>query len=199
MTGNGDGGVTYYAKWTVGTGETLRTVRTTELDLRDQTSDEDKLSTEGWAWYFSPNPDLDYAAQTLVLSDMTLNTADAIALYVPDGTTIVLIENTINTVKSGDTTSDSEAVYVYGVYSPGVLTIRGNGTLNAIAGKAVSIEKRSESYGIFSRSMNIQDGTIIGNGGSDAGGSYGICSQTTMVISGGSSSSGPVNWGLFGG
>lgn len=197
LTGDGDMGVTYYAKWTIGTGESLRTVRTTSLDLTSQSLDEDQLSTQGWAWYFTENTAKGYGSKTLVLSDLTLSTAEATALSVPGDTTIVVKENTTNTIKGGDRTSDSGNVSVYGLYGKGALTIEGSGTLSVIAGKATCTNKENKQYksnsaGIYSvGNMNIDGDVIITGIGGDAtclderGRSCGINSADTLTIHGG--------------
>lgn len=184
LIGEGDGGITYYAKWTIGAETNLKTVRTTALNLSSQTLDEDKLSTEGWAWYYNANPNLNYSKKTLILSGLILNTTDTTALNVPDGTTIVLATDTINTVKGGDITSDSKYVSVYGVYCLGILTIQGDGTLNATGGKATSSNAMGSSYGIYSITLKILGGTIAGVGGSDTGSSLGIFAMSTNISGG---------------
>ncbi len=147
LTGAGDSG-TYYAKWTAGSGENLRTVCTTALDLTDigesklygSTKDGDIYTNtdEGWTWYAAQTiiGSKTYAANILVLSGLTLNTTDATALKVPDSTTIVLSEDTTSTIKGGNAESDSEEVCTYGIYGVGALTINGSGTLNVTAGNA---------------------------------------------------------------
>lgn len=194
LAGAGDVGVTYYAKWTVGMGANLRTVRTTMLDLNSQASDEDKLSTEGWAWYSSADAAPNHTAKTLVLSGLTLNTTEATALSVPTGAAIVLTAKTRNTVKGGDITSNSGNVAAYGIYGAGDLTIQGSGTLNVTGGNAICTddkknEYRSESTGVYSKgNLIIADAVTVNVTGGDAtshdesSGSCGIHSEGTLTI-----------------
>ena len=201
---DGTAGTRYYAKWI----KNGKTVRTTALDLTDisesnlyrstKSGDVYTNATEGWTWYAAKTTvgSNTYAANTLVLSGLNINTAaTATALKVPGGTTIVLTEGTINSASSGYTSSDSESVYTYGVYGAGALNIKGGGTLSAFAGTA-AYTKSNNSYGGFSHgiysagALNITEGIISAKGG--FGGStgaenksYGIYSNSTIDISGG--------------
>ncbi|WP_419824100.1 S-layer homology domain-containing protein [Anoxybacterium hadale] len=173
------------------------TVRKAALDLSIQTSDEDKLSTEGWAWYFAGNETLHYAEKTLVLSGLTLHATESIALTVPDGTTIVLADDTINTIVGGNATSDSGPASAYGVYCPGALTILGDGTLNVFSGKATCTMEEFNGYegksaGIYSTGNLILtgDAAINATGGEatslyENGHSTGIMSGAVMTIQSG--------------
>ena len=157
LTGEGDDGTTYYAKWT----KNGKTVRTTALDLTDISASKLYGSTqnsgvytnadEGWTWYSGVSGS--YAANTLVLYGLILNTTAATALKVPDSSTIVLTAGTTSTIKGGDATSDSEEVCTYGIYGAGTLTINGNGTLSVTAGDATYTggvdAKSSCSKGIY--------------------------------------------------
>ncbi|WP_085832365.1 S-layer homology domain-containing protein [Clostridium merdae] len=201
---DGAAGTRYYAKWI----KNGKIVRTTALDLTDisesnlyrsnKSGDVYTNAAEGWTWYAAKTTvgSNSYAANTLVLSGLNINTAaTATALKVPGGTTIVLTEGTINSASSGYTSSGSEAVYTYGVYGAGALNIKGGGTLSAFAGTA-AYTKSNNSYGGFSHgiysagALNITEGIISAKGG--FGGptgaenkSYGIYSNSTIDISGG--------------
>lgn len=194
----GENGVRYYAKWIYHE----KTVRTTALDLRDIS--ESKLygsvkngsvytnAAEGWTWYAAGVTvgSETYAANTLVLSGLTLHTAASTALSVPEGTTIVAAEGTENRVWSGYTSSINEDAEAYGIYGAGALNIRGGGTLNVIAGSAKSVLDNSSSIGIFSEGdLTISDAVTVTARGSlatgDTSSSAGIWSDTAITISGG--------------
>ena len=200
--GNSDPGTIgthYYAKWTYNG----HTVRTTALDLRDIS--ESKLygsvkngdvytnAAEGWTWYAAQTVvgSSTYAANTLVLSGLTLHTAASTALLVPAGTTIVAAaEATENRVWSGYTSSINEDAEAYGIYGAGALNIRGGGSLNVLAGSANSVVENSSSIGIFSEGdLTISDAVTVTAKGSlaigDTSSSAGIRSDTAITISGG--------------
>ncbi|MEA4893281.1 MAG: S-layer homology domain-containing protein [Peptococcaceae bacterium] len=192
-------GTHYYAKWT----HNGHTVRTTALDLRDisesklygsgKSGDVYTNAAEGWTWYAAETTvsSETYAANTLVLSGLTLHTAASAALSVPDGTTVVAAEGMENRVWSGYTSSTDEDAEAYGIYGADALNIRGGGTLNVLAGSANSVSGYSSSIGIFSKGdLTISDAvTVTARGNSAAGGdnsmSAGISSDTEIVVSGG--------------
>ena len=148
-------------------------------------------AVEGWTWYAAQTVvgNSTYAANTLVLSGLTLNTAASTALSVPDGTTIVA-EGMENKAWSGYTSSTDDVAEAYGIYGAGALNIRGGGTLNVIAGSTNSVLGNSSSIGIFSKGdLTISDAvTVIARGKSAAGAdnsmSTGISSDTEIVVSG---------------
>lgn len=203
LIGAGDSGVTYYAKWNYNG----YTVRTTALDLTGISGSKPYGSTpsgsvytnpaEGWTWYAAETT-VDgerYAANTLVLSGMTVHTTASAALTVPDETTVVLEEDSENAVISGYTSS-SEDVFTYGLYGKGALHMKGSGTLNAQAGTAAytnsNSEKEGSSYGIYSMgALNFSSCTVNAYGGRGVttgsdNKSCGIYSDATLNISSGS-------------
>lgn len=152
---------------------------------------------EGWTWYAAETT-VDgerYAANTLVLSGMTVHTTASAALTVPDETTVVLEEDSENAVISGYTSS-SEDVFTYGLYGKGALHMKGSGTLNAQAGTAAytnsNSEKEGSSYGIYSMgALNFSSCTVNAYGGRGVttgsdNKSCGIYSDATLNISSGS-------------
>ena len=197
-TDPGSSGTHYYAKWTYND----HTVRTTALDLRDisesnlygsgKSGDVYTNAAEGWTWYAAETTvgSETYAANTLVLSGLTLHTAASAALSVPDGTTVVAAEGTENRLWSGYTSSTDEDAEAYGIYGAGALNIRGGGTLNVLAGSANSVSGYSSSIGIFSKGdLTISDAVTVTARGKSAAGvdnsmSAGISSDTEIVVSG---------------
>ena len=204
LIGAGDSGVTYYAKWNYNG----YTVRTTALDLTGISSSKLYGSTlsgsvytnaaEGWTWYAAETTVAGerYTANTLVLSGTTVHTIASAALTVPDETTVVLEEDSENTVISGYTSSDSEDVFTYGLYGKGALYMKGGGTLNARAGTAAytssDSKKEGSSYGIYSLgNLNFSSCTVNAYGGRGVttgsdNKSFGIYSDATLIISSGS-------------
>ena len=204
LMGDGGSGVTYYAKWIYNG----NTVRTTALDLTSisgsklygatQNGSVYTNAAEGWTWYAAETTveGETYAANTLVLSGMTDHTTASAALTVPDGTTVVLEDDSENTLISGYTSSDSEDVFTYGLYGKGALHINGGGTLNARAGTAAytnsDSQKEGSSYGIYScGALDFSTGTVNAYGGRGVptgsdNKSCGIYSDETLNISSGS-------------
>lgn len=194
---------------TVFAGKIQRTVRTTTLDLTDISDAKLYGSTksgnvytntdEGWAWYAANTMvgSDTYAANTLVLSGLTVNTTDANAIKIPDGTTLVLAADTTSTLKSGDVSSDAADIYANCVNGMGALTIRGSGTLNVTSGNAAFTgdysEQSGQSVGIYSEGALTIGGTAIitsTSGTADTRGnestSAGVFSAGNLTISGGS-------------
>ncbi|WP_419822860.1 S-layer homology domain-containing protein [Anoxybacterium hadale] len=158
-------------------------------------------TAEGWSWH--------YQSKTLTLEGINLITVETTALRLPENSTIVLAEDSDNTVTS---TYDSDVVgeadclgiscegnltiegsgtlsvqsgntannYSLAIYTPNDLTISG-GTINASGGAA-----SSSSTGLYSLgTISITGGTITAEGSSEAGYSYGICSLANLSITGG--------------
>lgn len=127
-------GTTYYAKWT----KNGKTVRTTALDLRDATTNQNSTD-EGWSW--------DAGSKTLTFSGATIdipesNTGAIIAVCLPDGATVKTDASTKNTICNS---SEAEEP-VIGLMGMGALTIDGSGELS-ITGK---------TYGIISSKLTIK-------------------------------------------
>jgi len=188
LSGDGENGTTYYAKWT----NNGKTVRTTALDLTDisesklydstKSGDVYTNAAEGWTWYAAQTTvgSDTYAVNTLVLSGLNINTAaTATALKVPDGTTIVLADSTTSTVKGGNAPTGG----TYGIYGAGSLNINGGGTLGATAGMDEDQSDDGKSNGIFSNgALTIYSGTVTGTGGEAASTSMGIFSNGALTI-----------------
>lgn len=160
-------------------------------------------SAEGWTWY--KNAHEPYAANTLVLDGIDVKTSDAIAIKLPEGSTVALVDGSVNTVRS---TATSQA-YTYGIYSIGSLIVKGRGTLTAAGGsESTSISAgiaaegnltiasgiinasagrmSSRSVGIYSpASVSISGGTVTAFGAINTSESYGIYAGNTAVFSGG--------------
>ena len=211
-------GTRYYAKWI----KNEKTVRTTALDLRDIGESKTYGATkngvvytnaaEGWTWYATNTTvnGVTYAANTLVLSGLTVHTAASAALSVPAGTTVVLTEGTANVLYSGYTSTNDEDAYTYGLYGAGDLNLRGGGSLNAVAGRAENIAKNHgcSSSGIYSEgTLTVSDAvTVTARGGIAAGGnegssSAGIFGKNAITVAGGTvtaaGSSADVSFGIY--
>lgn len=94
-------------------------------------------TAEGWAWYKTAADG--YEANTLVLNGINLSTADQIAIRLQDNvaTTIVLADESINTLVS---TFSSVIAPSYGIYtSNGNIVIKGTGELHITSGTNISI------------------------------------------------------------
>lgn len=158
-------------------------------------------TAEGWSW--------EYQSKTLTLEGINLVTSSSSAIRLPANSTIVLEEDSDNTVTStydsdvkgeadclgisceGNLTIEGSGTlnvqsgntannYSLAIYTPNDLTISG-GTINASGGAA-----SSSSMGLYSLgTMSITGGTIDANGDSDAGYSYGISSKGNLSITGG--------------
>ena len=205
----------------------VATERTTKLDLTshavtyqsaegvektaDPKLDSIKDSIEGWAWYLYGDEDKDYSLNTLELSGINIETDAIYALRVPAGTTIVLVDGTINKVKSiyeGTTTT-------YGILCiDGDLTIKGDsgvliseggtsslnssngigvaqaltidgGLITAIGGVSTSTHYAAKSVGIYANNdITINAGTIYARSDS-AVTSYAIWSGVGTIIDNG--------------
>lgn len=119
-------GTTYTAKWT----KNGKTVRTTALDLRDQTEDCSNAA-EGWSW--------NAATKTLTFSGATIdipesNTGAIIAVCLPEGATVKSDANTQNTICNRSKAGEG----AIGLMGMGALTIDGSGELS-ITGKVGGI------------------------------------------------------------
>ncbi len=155
--------------------------RTDALVIAYNTPSEDKLSTEGWAWYLTAADG--YEANTLVLNGVNIETTAQYALDVPGGATIVLMAGSTNVVKS-TYNGDLATAGVHGSMS-GTLTISGTGTLNAEGGSTNG--NYQFSAGIYmGPNSAINSGTINATGGTvSVGNSYGITTGGALTISGG--------------
>ena len=124
----------------------------------------------------------DSSTNTLTLNGVNFETTAAIAVNLPDGAKIVLADNTVNTIKGGD----SDTLTCYGIFADRSLTISGSGTLNVTGGASTD-----GSYGIhvFRGSLTISgSGTLNVTGGATTSGqygSYGISADQNLTISGG--------------
>ena len=127
-----------------------------------------KTGTEDSTW--------DSDTNTLTLNGVNFTTTAAAAVRLPADSTIVL--NGVNTIKGGDSGSDS----CYGIYAEGSLTISGSGTLNVTGGTATN----GSSYGIYAEAnVSITGGTVEATGGEADDYSYGIEAEYNVTIIGG--------------
>ena len=119
-------GKTYTAKWT----KNGKTVRTTALDLRDATTNQNSTD-EGWSW--------DAGSKTLTFSGATIdipesNTGAIIAVCLPADATVKSDANTQNTICNRSGAVEG----AIGLMGMGALTIDGSGELS-ITGKVGGI------------------------------------------------------------
>lgn len=123
-----EGGKTYTAKWT----NNGKTVRTTALDLGDQTTDLSNTD-EGWNW--------DAASKTLTLDGATFDVhedgANAV-IYLPDGAIITTVKGTKNVLSNSSklisTPAEGDPFTGGGIMSDDKLTITGEGELSVTGG-----------------------------------------------------------------
>jgi len=95
---------------------------TSTLDLSGETNN--VTDQAGWAWY-TAGTTVDgkvYNVKVLVLSglDVTCST-DTIGIKVPDATTIVTLQDSVNNVTAADNASGDS----FGIYSTGSVTLDG--------------------------------------------------------------------------
>ena len=183
-------GTTVYARWTDGT----QLVRTRSLDFQsktlkyvangaaeksaDPTAASITDSAEGWSYTAG--------SSTLTLSGAIVDTADAMAISLPDHSTLVLADGSKNAVRSGSgNLSLAVSAYTPGSDNEFGLAIRGGGALDAEAGK--SIDKNAYSAGIYaSGPITVSSGTITAVAGQASNYSGGIFSSADAVtINGG--------------
>ncbi|MEM5766991.1 MAG: carbohydrate-binding domain-containing protein, partial [Bacillota bacterium] len=155
-------------------------LRTEALDLT--VLDTDTVNTaEGWAWYAAASGD--YSAKTLVLDGLNLQASDYYfgGLVLPGDSTIVLAEDSVNTV-SYNYAASYGFYAAYGVFCNGSLTIQGDGAISVFSTTSSSIF----NAGIYTASGNltIESGTVTATAlyGSNC---YGLYSNAGVVISDG--------------
>lgn len=122
---------------------------------------------------------------TLTLSGVNFTTTAATAVKLPDGAEIVLADNTVNTIKGGN----SDSLTCYGICAEGSLTISGSGKLDVTGGTATGDDNDDKSYGIYTEgSLTISDKAEVNATGGDATGQYGyscgIYAEDSIAISG---------------
>ena len=174
-----DDSVTYYAKWYSTPKLTGGTIRTSTLDLTNNSYQTGATQNgtvwtndkEGWSY--------DTATKTLTLSGVNINSADSTddtyGIHLPNDVTIVLAEGTTNIVRAGDTSSN----YSYGIWG-GNLTINGTGTLQATGGTA-----DRQSCGINAGTITVSGGTVTVTGGTTNLTSYGMRASRSITVNGG--------------
>lgn len=211
---------TVYAKWTNGD----KTVVTETLDFTEKETT-DKLSTEGWAWNketatltlsgltlnrTEAKPDefgneygiilLEDFANTIVLTDGTVNTVDISRVVVDDSFAAAILSGTSITIKtSGKGTpgvlnaisANKSSISNIGIYGPYGVTIE-SGVITAKAGEST----KEASIGIAADDgiIHIKGGTVTATGvKSDAkvigeygylGGSFGLCADLVQIDDG---------------
>lgn len=149
------------------------------------------------------NASWDASNKILTLSGVNFETTVPIAVQLPADATIVLEEDTINTITGGDSTSD----HCFGIYAVGDLTIEGTGTLNVTGGNADATGASKNSYGIFANGgVTVQDTAVVTaeGGTSQKGVSYGIFASgavtvqdTADVTANGGTAKGSSSYGIF--
>lgn len=130
-------------------------------------------TTEGWSWYIGKEEyrlhvcegeyieDFDIGG-VLVLNGLILDeTNSSIALSVPANTTILLKDDSSNSIINNTGSG-------HGLYSTGNITILGGGSLNSIGGNSTN------SYGIGAKIIVIKSGSITAEG-RDCSRVSGIC------------------------
>ena len=113
-----------------------------------------------WAWYTNGTTvdGKTYSGKVLVLNGLNITcSTDTIGLRLPDDTTIVTVQSSINTVKAADNDYGDS----YGIFGEGSLIFDGKGTLNATGGAA----NNGKSIGIYARNgVQIKGGTVNATG-----------------------------------
>lgn len=153
----------------------MRTGNPTANDILD--------SIEGWKWYLRGDAAEGYPSKTLVLEGINLSTADAKALIVPAGTTIMLKgANTVTSTYSDDASS-------YGLYACGSLTITGESDKDdilTVTGGNPSSKSTTTSFGLYvSGDLTMSGGRVDAIGG-DSRFSRGISVNADLTMTGGS-------------
>lgn len=123
----------------------------------------------GWSW--------DAASRTLTLSGLSIDVArwatrsSPYALKVPDGTTIVLADGSVNTLV---VSAESSGAYsTYGINALGALCITGGGTLNVV----ISGSSCGSSFGIYAMGdVTIDGGAEVSTTGGDVKKGRSLCS-----------------------
>lgn len=136
-------------------------------------------SAEGWEWYPAGDSTQNYAANTLVLKGINLETSNTVAISLPAGATIILKTGTTNVVRS----TCSQVYNIIGIACNGELTIKGDGSLEVQSGNGPYLDTSTaiSAAGDF----NIESGTIRAMGQSAQHGSLGLYSAGVVKISGG--------------
>ncbi|MBN7773536.1 S-layer homology domain-containing protein [Clostridium aminobutyricum] len=166
------------------TGEVVSYTASGGTENADPTEGNITDSVEGWKWYRSGDGEKGYAPLTLELSGINLVTGDPVGITLPAGTTIVLVDNTENIVKSTFTGTFGGAAS-YGILCKGNLTIKGDsGALTTIGSGA----DRGGTSGVMAEgSLSIQGGHITAVGGLAFGSviSTGLRANQNITITGG--------------
>ncbi len=127
-------------------------------------------TSEGWKWYRSESGS--YAANTLVLTGTRLESGDAVAISLPEDSTVVLENSSNNTVRS----LYEGIAGSFGICGDGDLTFKGsNGILTVTGGYSMNNGSPSAGIGAMG-SVTIQGGSITSSGWKDSQRSYGIYS-----------------------
>ena len=123
----------------------------------------------------------DSTTNTLTLNGVNFETTAAAAVKLPADSTIVLAEDTTNTITGGNSASEG----CYGIYAEGNLTISGSGTLNVTGGNTTGTADGSRGCGIYTdQALTISGGTVKAYGGATYKASLGIYSKNNINISG---------------
>lgn len=145
----------------------------------------------------------DSASKTLTLKGIDFTTKATTAMKLPDKSTIILADGTKNKITGGDATVDetgknNNPIFVYGIFSEGALTIRGEsagtGTLSVTSGSHINTgDAWTYSIALYGEgNLMVKGGTITANGGKangyDSGFSYGvhIAQGSGISVTGGS-------------
>ncbi len=160
---------------------TIRHTRIEQLDLTSLATTTDKLATEGWAW--------DADTKTLTLDSIDLSVSTTPAVTAPAGTTIILADGSVNSIKTSDG-SDR------GIQCNGSLTVKtadgaeNKGTLNIVTGKfgrgiiwrietSGTTENTAVAFDFSNINLNIKSERGIEN--SYLGSSNGVKCSVTMT------------------
>lgn len=118
-----------------------------------------------WAWYVNGTTvdGKSYNGKVLVLNGLDVTcSSDTVGLQVPDATTIVTVQGSVNTVKAADNVNGDS----YGIFGEGSLIFDGKGTLNATGGAAAN----GKSYGIYAQNgVQINGGIVNATGATHSG------------------------------
>mgnify|MGYP002523776075 CR=1 FL=1 len=122
----------------------------------------------------------DSASKTLTLRGIDFTTTATTAMKLPDGATIILADGTENKITGGDATAaetgtNTNKIFVYGIFSNGALTIQGEtagtGTLSVTSGSHTNTGNAwTYSIALYGEgNLMVKGGTVTANGGKATG------------------------------
>ncbi|MDF2999999.1 MAG: Peptidoglycan-binding lysin domain protein, partial [Bacillota bacterium] len=123
-------------------------------------------TVEGWKWYRYADEERGYSANTLELSGIDLTTTALVGIKLPVSATIIISDNTTNTVKSiyvPDGSFIPGGDFTYGIHCLGDLSIQGDtGSLAVSSGNPST----GDTSGVMAAgSLTVDGGSITAIGG----------------------------------